>query len=97
MRECAPVWRFNLRLARILRSCGVSGKDRTARDGTPWYDLYDGEKVVLFGHWPASAPRRGKRAIGLDTGCVYGNELTAYIIETGEFKTVPARRRYDPS
>ena len=26
-----------------------------------------------------------------------GNELTAYIIETGEFKTVPARRRYDPS
>ncbi|MEP6911878.1 MAG: metallophosphoesterase [bacterium] len=73
------------------------GKDRTARDGTPWYDVYDGEKVVLFGHWPASAPRRGKRAIGLDTGCVYGNELTAYIIETGEFKTVPARRRYDPS
>ena len=73
------------------------GKDRTARDGTPWYDVYDGEKVVLFGHWPAAEPRRGKRAIGLDTGCVYGNELTAYIIETGEFKTVPARRRYDPS
>lgn len=73
------------------------GKDRAARDGTPWYDVYDGEKVVLFGHWPAAEPRRGKRAIGLDTGCVYGNELTAYIIETGEFKTVPARRRYDPS
>jgi serine/threonine protein phosphatase 1 len=73
------------------------GKDRTARDGTPWYDVYDGEKVVLFGHWPAPKPRRGKQAIGLDTGCVYGNELTAYIIETGEFKTVPARRRYDAS
>ena len=73
------------------------GKDRTARDGTPWYDVYDGEKVVLFGHWPGPEPRRGKRAIGLDTGCVYGNELTAYIIETGEFKSVPARRRYDPS
>ncbi|MGI8836060.1 MAG: metallophosphoesterase [Pyrinomonadaceae bacterium] len=73
------------------------GKDRTARDGPAWYDVYDGEKVVLFGHWPAAKPLRGKRAIGLDTGCVYGNELTAYIIETGEFKTVPARRRYDPS
>jgi predicted phosphodiesterase len=72
------------------------GKDRTARDGTPWYEVYDGEKVVLFGHWPAPKPRHGKRAIGLDTGCVYGNELTAYVIETGEFKTVPARRRYDP-
>ena len=73
------------------------GKDRAARDGTPWYDVYDGEKVVLFGHWPAAEPRRGKQAIGLDTGCVYGNELTAYIIETGELKTVPARQRYDPS
>jgi diadenosine tetraphosphatase ApaH/serine/threonine PP2A family protein phosphatase len=73
------------------------GKDRTARDGTPWYEVYDGDQVVLFGHWPAPQPRRGKRAIGLDTGCVYGNELTAYIIETGEFKTVPARQRYDPS
>ena len=73
------------------------GKDRSARDGIPWYDVYDGEKLVLFGHWPAAEPRRGKQAIGLDTGCVYGNELTAYIIETGEFKTVPARQRYDPS
>ncbi|HKP46783.1 MAG TPA: metallophosphoesterase [Pyrinomonadaceae bacterium] len=73
------------------------GKDRTARDGTPWYELYDGDKIVLFGHWPAAEPRRGKRAIGLDTGCVYGNQLTAYIIETGEFKSVPARCQYDPS
>lgn len=73
------------------------GPDRTARDGTPWYDIYDGEKVVVFGHWPASKPRRGKKAIGLDTGCVYGNNLTAFIIETGEFKSVPARRRYDPA
>lgn len=73
------------------------GKDRSARDGIPWYEVYDGEKVVLFGHWPAAQPRRGQRAIGLDTGCVYGHQLTAYIIETEEFKTVPARRCYDPS
>lgn len=73
------------------------GPDRTDRNGTPWYEEYDGEKVVLFGHWPAAKPRRGKKAIGLDTGCVYGKNLTAYIIETGEFKSVPARHTYDPS
>ena len=73
------------------------GADRTARDGTPWYEEYDGDKVILFGHWPAPEPRRGKKAIGLDTGCVYGNKLTAYIIETGEFKTVPARSVYNGS
>ena len=73
------------------------GPDRTSRDGTPWYEVYDGEKVVLFGHWPAPKPRRGPKAIGLDTGCVYGRRLTAYIIETGKLESVPARRVYDPS
>jgi hypothetical protein len=33
----------------------------------------------------------------LDTGCVYGYNLTAYIIETDEFVTVPALKKYDQS
>lgn len=71
------------------------GKDRTDRDGTPWYQVYEGDKTVLFGHWPAGELRRGPRALGLDTGCVYGYQLTAYVIETGEFVQVNARRAYD--
>lgn len=71
------------------------GPDRESEKGTPWYDVYDGEKTVLFGHWPAVEPRRGKKAIGLDTGCVYGHNLTAYIIDTGEFISVRAKRAYD--
>ncbi|HKO42366.1 MAG TPA: metallophosphoesterase [Pyrinomonadaceae bacterium] len=71
------------------------GEDRASRKGPPWYDVYDGEKIVLFGHWPAAEPRRGKKAIGLDTGCVYGGQLTAYIVETGELTSVPARQVYD--
>ena len=73
------------------------GPHRASRNGTPWYEDYDGEKIVLFGHWPAPEPRRGRKAIGLDTGCVYGHQLTAYIIETGELRSVAARRVYDPS
>ena len=73
------------------------GKHRESNKGTPWYDVYDGEKIVLFGHWPAPEPRRGKKAIGLDTGCVYGYQLTGYIIETGEFLSVTAKRAYDAS
>lgn len=73
------------------------GPDRTSREGTPWYKLYEGEKIVLFGHWPAPKPRRGPKAIGLDTGCVYGHRLTAYTIETGELESIRARRVYDPS
>ncbi len=70
------------------------GSDRTSREGIPWYEVYDGEKIALFGHWPAPQPRRGRRAIGLDTGCVYGYQLTAYIIESDEFVSVRARRAY---
>jgi serine/threonine protein phosphatase 1 len=73
------------------------GPDRTKRDGTAWYDEYDGEKMVLFGHWPAEEPRRGRNALGLDTGCVYGHRLTAYIIESGKVESVRARKVYDPS
>ena len=71
------------------------GPDRTRRDGTPWYEIYDGEKVILFGHWPSPRPRLSKRAIGLDTGCVYGNFLSGYIVETGEILQVRAREVYD--
>ena len=73
------------------------GPDRESDEGTPWYHVYYGEKTVLFGHWPAPEPRRGKKAIGLDTGCVYGYNLTAYIIETDEFVSVKAKRSYDES
>ena len=73
------------------------GPDRESEEGTPWYHVYQGEKIVLFGHWPSPEPRRGPKAIGLDTGCVYGFNLSAYIIETDEFVSVPAQRAYDSS
>ena len=71
------------------------GPDRTSREGTAWYEVYDGDRIALFGHWPTWPPRRGPRAIGLDTGCVYGYRLTAYVVETEEFFSVPALRAYD--
>jgi diadenosine tetraphosphatase ApaH/serine/threonine PP2A family protein phosphatase len=71
------------------------GADRTCREGLPWYEVYEGPKVALFGHWPAIEPRGGPFAIGLDTGCVYGNKLTAHVIETGKFFSVGAAKVYD--
>jgi predicted phosphodiesterase len=70
------------------------GGDRRSRDGVPWYEVYEGEKFVFFGHWPMTPPRRGPRALGLDTGCVYGYQLTAYVVESGELISVKARRAY---
>lgn len=70
------------------------GPDRTDRAGVPWYEVYDGPQTVLFGHWPAYPLRRGPRALGLDTGCVYGFQLTAYVIGEDRLVSVPARRAY---
>jgi predicted phosphodiesterase len=90
-----PGIKLNDQAPEDLTELRTLGADRTSREGTPWYEVYDGEKVILFGHWPSPMPRRSKHAIGLDTGCVYGYELTAYILETDQFIQVRANEVYD--
>jgi hypothetical protein len=77
-----------------LTEMRTMGADPSRRRGVPWYKVYRGKRIVVFGHWPAKTPRLGPRAIGLDTGCVYGGRLTGYIIELNHFVSVPARRAY---
>ena len=86
---------LNEQSASDLTGIRTMGADPARRKGVAWYDVYRGEKIILFGHWPAPEPRRAERAIGLDTGCVYGGRLTAYIIESDEIVSVPARDVYD--
>ena len=78
----------------LIRTLGANPE---SDEGTPWYHVYHGDKTILFGHWPAPEPRRGRKAIGLDTGCVYGYNLTGNIIEDDEFVTVKAKKAYDES
>jgi diadenosine tetraphosphatase ApaH/serine/threonine PP2A family protein phosphatase len=81
--------------AEDLTELRTLGKDRTSRKGIPWYEVYDSEQTVLFGHWPTLEPIRKARAIGLDTGCVYGNRLTSYVIEADQMVSVPSLQAYD--
>ena len=61
-----------------------------------WSEVWDGDRTVLYGHTPRREVRRDRKAIGIDTGCVYGGALTAAIFENGRwrFESVPAARRY---
>jgi len=81
-------------MASDMTEIRTMGADPPKRRGVPWYAVYRGPQTVLFGHWPARQPRRAAHAIGLDTGCVYGNSLTAFIVETGELISTPARQKY---
>ena len=61
-----------------------------------WAEVWRGNRTILYGHTPLRAPRFDKKAIGLDTGCVYGGMLTAAIHQDGEWNTVSvkAHRQY---
>ena len=64
-----------------------------------WYEVYTGPNLILFGHTPSKIPRTRRMgpqlvALGLDTGCVWGGSLTAWIAEEDRLVSVPARRAY---
>lgn len=71
-------------------------------DQKHWYEYYEGGKLVIFGHDARGGlVRREKNGrptvIGLDTGCVYGGKLSAYLFEEDKIVQVPARQMYyDP-
>lgn len=60
----------------------------------PWYQFYQGPKPVIFGHWVRQRPLMIKNVIGLDTGCVYGGNLSACIFPDQKIISVPARKIY---
>ena len=55
----------------------------------PWDEHYRGTKRVVFGHWARRGLVRTDKVIGLDTGCVYGKTLTAWIAEEDRLVEVP--------
>jgi len=55
----------------------------------PWDEFYRGAKTVVFGHWARRGLVRTPRVVGLDTGCVYGNPLSAWIAEEDRIVQVP--------
>ncbi len=57
-----------------------------------WFEEYAGPERVFFGHTVLEAPIVREHAVGLDTGCVYGGELTAYNWRTDELVAVPANK-----
>jgi hypothetical protein len=62
----------------------------------PWFECVKPEKTVVFGHWAQRGLVDLPRFKGLDTGCVYGRELTAWCPEEKRFHHIAARRAYAP-
>jgi len=51
-------------------------------DSIFWADVYDGNQgFIVYGHQYFKEARSNKYALGIDTGCVYGNKLSAIAFE----------------
>ncbi|MDH5676349.1 MAG: metallophosphoesterase [Myxococcales bacterium] len=78
-----------------LRTIDAEGRGSSRPDaGRPWGELWKGPELVLFGHHASRGLQRHAHAIGLDSGCVYGGALSAFILPDRRLVSVPARRVY---
>ena len=89
-----------------VRCCTASGeRSKFDRDPAqcpppfrPWDQFYRGAALVVHGHWAWRGhyrnPPGGPRTMGLDSGCVYGGELTAWCQEEDRVVQVKAARAY---
>ncbi|MCC7015212.1 MAG: metallophosphoesterase [Planctomycetes bacterium] len=60
-----------------------------------WFDSRVGDKrTVVYGHWARMNLVLRSRLRGLDTGCVWGGKLSAWIAEEDRIVQVDAAQRY---
>ncbi|MGI8456803.1 MAG: polynucleotide kinase-phosphatase [Propionibacteriaceae bacterium] len=60
----------------------------------PWAEDYRGRAMVVYGHTPTPDPEWVNNTLCLDTGCVFGGELTALRYPEKQLVSVPAARVY---
>ena len=79
---------------------------RKGIEGRRWHDHYDGHtegRILIFGHDAPgglvvqSGSAGSPNMVGLDSGCVYGGELSAFILEEERLVQVDSRQRGEPT
>jgi hypothetical protein len=77
-----------------MRSVRDDGRATKKLAGTPWASLWRGPERLVFGHDAVRGLQQHEWATGLDTGCVYGGQLTALVLPERRLVSVPAKRAY---
>jgi len=94
----------DLAFAISARYCDASGA-RAARDWPapaapfkPWHEFWPPNaqeaRTVVYGHWARAGLHVRPQLRGLDSGCVWGGKLSAWIAEEDRIVQVPAARAY---
>lgn len=59
-----------------------------------WAADYRGDAMVVYGHTPVFQPQWVNKTLNIDTGCVFGGQLTALRYPELETVSVPAKQTY---
>jgi predicted phosphodiesterase len=78
----------------VVDKQGRPRKRNECEDGTVWADLWEGPSFVVYGHTPREEVYKTKNSVCIDTGCVYGGRLTAFIAQDRSLVQVRARQSY---
>lgn len=78
----------------VVDSEGKARKRSECIGGIPWEHLWKGPEYVVYGHSPQIEVLQTEWTTNLDTSCVYGGKLTAYILPEKRFVQVKAKKRY---
>lgn len=79
---------------RTIRADGTGSQMKS--DGPLWGILWQGPEEVVFGHHASQGLQCHPYATGIDTGCVYGGSLTAYLLPERRFVSIRSTRVYYP-
>lgn len=80
----------------VIDSEGRPRKRADAPDAPSWADLWNGPPFVIYGHTPRAETYKLKWSLGIDTACVMGGALTAFILPEKRIVQVKARKKYFP-
>lgn len=103
--------RFAINVFTRMRYCTADGRIDLERkdspdategsdDFRPWFEFEQRRSQptrVIFGHWSTLGFYRGRKVLGLDTGCVWGGKLTAIDLDRANARpSSTACRGYQP-
>ncbi|MEQ9363341.1 MAG: metallophosphoesterase [Leptospirales bacterium] len=82
------------RILMNIRTWDGAGAHLNHSSNPPWYDFYTDSRPVFYGHWARKGLNLRENTFGLDSGCVYGRSLSAYVLESKELIQIKAARTY---